>query len=95
MICGPGGTDKLRMKKIFVKQEVRDILKDRETREHKTRSISERIDYIKRYVRNNHMSRNLLKIIYSLALEFKTESFGDLGKFVYNYFAKKGGYCEK
>lgn len=95
LVRGKGQTDQLRMRKIIVKKEIRDLLQDRETREHKTRGIQERIDWVNDYVKDHNMERYLLKIIDSLGLEFETESFGDLGKFVYNYFGKKGGYCEE
>jgi hypothetical protein len=89
-----GQTDDLRMRKIIVKKEIRDILQDGENREHKTRGIEGRILWVNQYVQDHNMTKYLSKIIYSLALELKTESFGDLGKFVYNYFARKGGYYE-
>lgn len=91
LISPTGQTDDLRMRKIIVKKEIRDLLQDGENREHKTRGIEGRILWVNQYVLDHNMTKYLSKIIHSLALELKTESFRDLGNFVYNYFARKGG----
>lgn len=90
LIFGGSQCDNLRMRKIIVRSLIKDILNDKERREHKTRSVEEQIRTVKRYVKENFMDQHLLKIIWSLAYEFKIDFNKDVGLFIYGYFKMKG-----
>lgn len=87
LVFGAKQCDKLRMRKIIIKSLICDILNDKETREHKSRTMDEQINTVLRYVDDQAMNQHLMKIVFNLAIEYKTMYYDDLTKFIYHYFA--------
>jgi hypothetical protein len=89
-----GGTqcDKVRMRKIIVGSLIKDIMREVETREHRTRSVKEQIESIENYCLDNNMDNHLVKILQRLSREYKCDFYSDVGKFIYNYWAKVAGF---
>jgi len=82
-------TDHLWSRKVTVKGLVMDIL-NTETREHKSRSVEDQIDFVNRYVSDNHMvtwfkEKFLLKLSVKLCTDYCR---GGLRNFVFAYFVK-------
>jgi len=89
-----GGTqcDQLRMRKIIVGSLVKDMLREAETREHRSRSFEDQIAMLKGYIIDNNMDNHILAILKRLSREYKCDYYSDVEKFVINYYAKLAGF---
>lgn len=80
--------DNLRMKKIILKSLIKDVLSDAEKREHKSKPVMERIEFISGFVVKHNLIVELDRIIEKLAIEFKISYDPNLYKFVMNYYSR-------
>jgi hypothetical protein len=92
LIFGSSQCDKVRMRKIIVVSLIKDMMREAETREHRSRSIEEQIESINSYVIDQNMDNHVLKILKRLSREYKCDYFSDVGKFIYNYYAQLAGF---